>query len=222
MRGVGVLVLVDQHVAHLRLPFLAHLGVLLQQLERQADQVVEVDALVGGQPLLVARHDAGGDFLVVVLGLGLGPGGIEAHVLPQADRPLPLARARGVGGAAGVLEDAGDVVRIEDGELGLQAQRAAVLPHHPHAERVEGADQDLLRLATHQGLGAFAHFRRGLVGERDGRDAPGLQAGLDQARDLVGDHARLAGTGAGQHQAWALQEIHGLLLGEIETGGHGG
>ena len=58
LRGVGVLVLVHQHMAQCCLPFVAHPSVLLQQLERQSDQVVKVHALVGRQPLFVARHDA--------------------------------------------------------------------------------------------------------------------------------------------------------------------
>ena len=38
-----------------------------------------------------------------------------------------------------------DVVGIQDAELGLEAQHmAAVLAHHAHAQRVEGADQHIL------------------------------------------------------------------------------
>jgi hypothetical protein len=99
--------------------------------------------------------------------------GVQAGVLPGADGPLELARGGGVGGAAGVLQDAGDVVGVEDGELRLQPQHRAVLPHHAHAQRVEGADQHVLGLAAHQRLGALAHFGGGLVGEGDGRDALG-------------------------------------------------
>ena len=79
-----------------------------------------------------------------------------------------------------------------------------------------------LRVAPDQPLGALAHFGRGLVGEGDGRDALGLQSGLDQPRDLVRDDARLARARAGEHEAGAVHVVDGFLLREIETGGHGG
>ena len=192
-----------------------------QQLQRHADQVVEVHALVGREPLFVARHDGGGDALVVVLGLRQRLRRVQAGTLPGADGPLPGAGRGRVGAAAGVLEDASDVVGVEDGELGLQAQHAAVLPHHAHAQGVKGADQDVLGLPAHQRLGPLAHFGGGFVGEGDGGDALGFQAGLDQARDLVGDHPGLAGSGAGEHQAGPMQVIDGFLLGEVQAGHRG-
>ena len=52
----------------------------------------------------------------------------------------------------------------------------------------------------------------------DGGDALRFQAGLDQPRDLVGDHARLARTGARQHQARTMHVVDGFLLGGIQAG----
>jgi hypothetical protein len=173
----------------------AHRFMLLQQLERQADQVVEIHALVGGQAFLVTRHDARGDAFVVVRRLGLGLGRVQAHVLPAADGPLPLARGGRVGAAAAVLQDAGHVVAVQDRELGLEAQHGAVLAHHAHAQRVKGADHHLAGAAADQPLGALAHLGGRLVGEGDRRDALGLHAGLDQPRDLVRDDPRLARAG---------------------------
>jgi hypothetical protein len=194
---------------------------LLQELERHADQVVEIHALVGGEPLFVAAHDARRDALVVVGGLGLGLRGVQPHVLPLADGPLPDARGRGVGGAAGVLEDLRHVVAVEDAEGWFQTQHGAVFAHHAHAQRMEGAYHHVLRIAPDQPLGTFAHLGRGLVGEGDGGDALGFQAGLDQARDLVRDDARLARTRAGKHEAGTVHVVDGFLLREVETGGHG-
>ena len=45
--GIGVLVFIHQHMAHARLPLGANVRMFAQQLERQADQVVKVHALVG-------------------------------------------------------------------------------------------------------------------------------------------------------------------------------
>ncbi|VDO17540.1 unnamed protein product, partial [Brugia timori] len=219
--GVGVLVFVHQDVAQRGLPLVAHFLEVAQQLERHADQVVEVHALIGGQALLVARHDGGRDALVVVGRDGLGLGRVQAHVLPLADGPLPDARGGEVAGAARVLEDLGHVVGIEDAELRLQAQHRAVLAHHAHAQRVEGADHHLLGIAPDQPLGALAHLGGGLVGEGDGRDPLGLEPGLDQARDLVRDHPRLARARAREHEAGAVHVVDRFLLREIETVGHG-
>ena len=216
--GVGVLVFVDQHVGQALLPLLRHRLVLAQQAQRQADQVVEVDALVGGQALLVARHQQRGLALGLAGGLRLGRGGVQAGVLPAADGPLPLARGGQVGGGAAVLDQAQAVVAVEDAELRLQAQHLAVLAQQAHAERVEGADQHLAGGLAGQRARALAHLGGGLVGEGDGGDAPALDADLQQARDLVRDDARLARSGAGQHQAGAAQMLHGVLLGEVEAG----
>ena len=71
---------------------------------------------------------------------------------------------------------------------------------------MEGAHQQLARgLGADEGLDPLAHFGGGLVGEGDGADLRrgqvGAVAGLQQARDLVRDHARLARAGTGQHEA---------------------
>src|SRR6185369_4771614 len=143
------------------------------------------------------------------------------QVLPAADRPLPLARRGGVGAAAGVFEEAGHVIAVQNRKIRLHPQDRAVLAQHAHAQRMEGADQRLLRGAADQALGALAHLGCRLVGEGDGGDAPGFQSRLDQARDLVRDHARLAGAGAGQHEARPLHVVDSFLRGEVEAGRHG-
>ncbi|MCY1528504.1 hypothetical protein D9M68_636100 [compost metagenome] len=222
LRGVGVLVFVDQDVAQHGLPLRAHLGELVQQLQRHADEVVEVHALVGLQPLFVLDHDLGRDALVVVHRGGRGLRSVQAHVLPLADRPLPDAGGGNVDGAAAVFQDLGDVVAVQDAEGFLQAQHVAVFPHHAHAQRVEGTHHHLARVAPDQVLGALAHFGRRLVREGDGRDALGLQARLDQPADLVRDHARLARARACEHQTGTVHVVDRFLLGEIETVGHGG
>ena len=222
LRGVGVLVLVDQHMAQQALPFLAHLGMAAQQAHGHADQVVEVHALVGGQALLVALHDQGDAALVVVLGHGQGLAAVPAGVFPVADGPLPLACGGRVGGAAGaVLEDAGHIVGIQNAEVGLEPQRMAVLTHHAHPQRVEGADHHVLGGLADQALGPLAHFGGGLVGEGDGGDALGRHAVVDQPADLVRDHACLARARARQHQAGAFGVMDSLELGEVQTSRHG-
>ena len=216
--GVGVLVFVDQHMAHLGLPALAHLRKLGQQLQGQADQVVKVHTLVSRQTLLVKRHDAGDHPGVVVGRLGGCLRGIEPHVFPQADGPLPLAGGGRIGGAAAVFQDAGHVVRVHDAELRFETQHSAVFAHDAHAQSVEGANQHIFGGAANQLLGPLAHLGGGFVGEGDGGDALGLEPGFDQASDFVRDHPRLARTGTRQHQAGAGDEVHGFELGVVESG----
>ena len=97
--SVGVLVFIDQHMAHLLLPAGPDFCVLLQQFQRQANQIVKVHALVGAQSLFVAGHDACEYPFVVILGPCFGLAGVQPHVFPLADGPLPLACRGGIGAA---------------------------------------------------------------------------------------------------------------------------
>ena len=226
LHGVGVLVLVHQQVAESVLPLAPGLGIGAQQLQWQADQVIEVHRLVSVQALLVALHHLGRRELQIVFGHGSGLGGVQPLVLPQADGPLPAPRGLGIGGATGIAQHAQHVVAVEDGEVFLQTESRAVGTQHAHAQRMESADHQVpRRTRTHQGLGALAHLGGGLVRKGDGRNLPGLQPRLQQLGNLVHDDARLARASAGQHEARPVQVVHGLGLGGVERGrgfGHGG
>src|ERR1035438_8114016 len=94
---------------------------------------------------------------------------------------------------------------VGDGELGGQAHRGVVLAEDAQAQAVEGGDGGLVVLARAQHGQAVAHFLGGAAGERDGQEAPG---GAAVVEDLVGgaggEGAGLAGTGPGddQQRAW--------------------
>jgi hypothetical protein len=221
--GVGVLVLVNQHMAHLLLPALAHGGVVLQKFQRQADQVVKVNGLVGAQPFLVAGHQHGGGSVVFGHGLGQGLVCIQTGVFPAADGPLPLAGGVGIGGAArAILQDAGDVVGVQNAEFFFQPQLRAVLAQHAHAQRVEGADDDFFGRLAHQLARAFPHFGCSLVGEGDGGNALWGQSDLDQPRNFVRDDPRFARPCPGQHQTRTGQMQHSFLLRRVEADGERG
>ena len=138
------------------------------------------------------RHHARDLPFAVVFGGQRRTLGVEPHVFPQADGPLPLPCRGGVDGASCVFQDAGDVIAVEDRKLGLEAERATVLTQHAHAQGVECANQHLPRRATDQTLGTFTHFCRGLVGEGDGGNAAWRHPRLDQTGNLMGDHPGLA------------------------------
>ena len=133
-----------------------------------------------------------------------------------------------------LLDHAEAVVGIHDRELRLQADVLRFLPQNLHAERVEGADRQLIdghlaaflagrreRLAFEQLADALAHFQRGLVRERDGGDVARLEAlGLDQVRDLLRDHARLAAAGAGEHETRTVEITDRFVLSGVQACGH--
>ena len=118
----------------LRLPLGACGLVTLQQLQRQADQVVKVHCLKSLQAFLVAAHHARGHLFVGVGCCGLGAIGVQALVLPQADGPLPALGQCVVAGAAGVAHDTQHVVTVKDTELFFEAQRPAVTAQDAHAQ----------------------------------------------------------------------------------------
>ena len=80
--AVGVLVLVDEQVAQLVLPALAHFGVLVEQAHGQRDEVVEIHRLVGAQGALVFLVELGGDRGDFVVGELGGLLGRDHRVLP--------------------------------------------------------------------------------------------------------------------------------------------
>ena len=217
LHRVGVLVLIDQHMAKAALPLGARLFVAQQQLQGQADQVVEIDRLVSRQPVLVELHHPCRDLLVGVLGDGHRGLAVQPLVLPQADGPLPLPRQLVVARAPSLAQHAHHIVGIQDRVLLLQADLDAVLAQDAHAQAVEGADRQVLGSArADQALGTLAHLLRRFVGEGDRGDLLRCQAGLQQAGDLVHDHPGLARPGASQHQARPREVVNSLQLGGVE------
>ena len=158
-------------MAHGGLPAFAHFRKLPQELQRQTNQVVKIDALIRAQSLFVAAHDARGHPLVVILGCKLRLGARQACIFPSADGPLPLACGVGIGGAAAVFQDAHHIVGIQNTELRFQAQHMAILSHDAHTQGMKGANHDLLRAFANELARTFAHFTGGFVGEGDGRNA---------------------------------------------------
>ena len=217
LRHIGVLVFVHQKVAQLFLPEATGFLVLAQQLERQADQVVEVHRLVALQRGLVLHVGAGDAQLALAAGflerrLGFGHG-----VLPQRDARGGQPDELAVGGLQELRQQAGAVVAVEDRERGLESDAPAAGAQHLHAQRVEGGDGRPFGGGELALLGeALGHFGRRLVGEGDGRNGPAGETGIDQVQELGGDDAGLARAGAGNDQAGAVQVLDGLGLCGIE------
>ena len=161
-------------------------------------QVVKVDRVRREQRLLVGGIDLGNDAVLIAAAAFFNGGshqlgGFEA-VLGGAD-PLAQFGGRVVGGieieiGQDLLDERPLVGRVENGEVGLQADPGSVLPENLRTEPVERADPDAR--AGQQRLDPLGHFLGGLVGERDRENLPGGDAALDEAGDATGDDAGFA------------------------------
>jgi len=93
---------------------------------------------------------------------------------------------------------------------------------------MEGADPQRCARDAEQALDAAAHLPGRLVGEGHGEDPVRRDTlGLDEPRDAVRQHARLAAARSGQHQHRTERGRHGgalRVVQGIEDGGqiHGG
>ena len=207
LRDVGVLVFVDEDVAEALVIIGEHVGVRPHDPQRLEQQVAEVGGVQRAQPLLIG----GVKFLAAPVGelppVGVGNvGGREAAVLPMVDQPGQLPRRPAllvdVLGDDDLLHQADLVVGVEDGEIGLEVGQLGVAAKHFRADRMKGAEPlHPLDHAADEVADAVLHLPRRLVGEGDAEDLPGLGlAGGEEMGDAGGQHARLAGPGAGEHQ----------------------
>ena len=93
-------------------------------------------------------------------------------------------------------------------------------PQDLHADRVEGAKprHAFDDLPDHLADADF-HLARGLVGEGDGEDFRRPRPPeVEDVRNPRGEHARLAGAGARQHQDGPVQRFHRLALLGVQVG----
>ncbi len=226
---VGVLVLVDEYVAELVLVGGQHVRVVAPQLEAQQQQVAEVDRVQGGEPGLVGGVEvaalAEGEGLRFACRHLLRP---EPAVLPAVDRVAERARRPAllvdVLVFQHLLHQAELVVGAEDREVGFQPDQLGVAAQDLGADGVEGAEPGhALAGRPDQRADPVLHLPRGLVGEGHRQDVEGPRpARGDQVRDARGEHPRLAGAGAGQHQDRAFRRLDGaalLVVQAVEIGG---
>ena len=92
----------------------------------------------------------------------------------------------------------------------------------PYARAVEGHDPHRVGARADQLLDALLHLARGLVGEGDREDLPGVHAaGRQEVGDAVGEHPGLAGARAGDDEQGRARVHHGralLLVQPVEQG----
>ena len=222
LHGVGVLVLVDQHVAEPVAVVLEHVGLGLEQLHGDGQQVVEVHRTGAVQAQLVLGVDLR-DLAVVDVGRLL-PVGVEvdAVVLGSGDGRVHRSRRE----PTGVDVEVAQHVRGETHRVGLVVDRErrgvtqplGVATQDPHAGGVERRHPHLLGDRTDEPADALSHLGGGLVGEGDGQDLERRHTMLvDEMGDPVREHAGLAGAGSRDDEQGPLGVGHRLVLGGVEA-----
>ena len=223
LRDVGILVLVDEHIAELPLILRRDFRVLAKDREPVQQQVAEIDGVQRLEPLLVLaverQRQAVDGFGALRLGDAIRD---EASILPALDHRHhePGRRLLGVDVARflELLDQPDLVVRIEDGEIRLEADELGVATQHAGGGCMEGPDPPALDRTAEQARYPLAHLSRRLVGEGDGQHLPRPRlAGGEDVREPGGEHPRLAGPGAGQHQHRPLGRLDRLRLSGVQT-----
>ena len=201
--------------------------------QEQPQHLQQQVAEVGGVQLLEALLIGGVERRALALGEGEGLPARhlvrrQPAVLPAVDQGGQLARRPAVLVEAlaldHLLDEADLVVGVEDGEAGLQADQLGMPAQDLDADGVEGAEPGhALDGAADQRADALLHLARGLVGEGDGQDLRAARAARAQdVGNAGGQHARLAGAGAGQHQHGPIERLDGGPLLGVEVGQVGG
>ena len=218
---VGVLVLVDEHVAEPAPVVLGHGGQPLQERHRLHDQIVEVERVGRAQAGLVDGVDLGD------LALELH-GGARGRVIRGEQLVLEVGDLRGDGPGVELLrieieiphdeaDEAARVVGVVDGERAAHPEVLGLAAQDPHAHRVERGHPHRVGAAAHQRVDPGLHLGRGLVGERDRHDLAGVHLPLgQQPGDAVGEHARLARTRPRDDQQRRTGVRDGLPLAGVE------
>ncbi|MNM52321.1 hypothetical protein D3C81_633980 [compost metagenome] len=220
LHGVGILELVDQHMAEAPLVVFEQAGVVAPQVQGAQQQLGEVDDAGALAGCLVGFIDAAhGAQEQVTTGLDMLRA--QAFVFLAVDEPLRLARRPALFIQAQLadhpLDQALLVVAVEDLEVLVQPRLLPVRAQQAVRQAVEGAYPHAGRVDAHQLLDTLAHLGSGLVGEghRQDRVRRGL-LDLDQPGDAVHQHTGLAGAGTGQDQLTTNGGRYGLALGVVE------
>ena len=202
-----------------------HVGLFAEQPDAFQQQIAEVGGVEDFQPLLKR--------LVELEAPAVGEhGGFagrhllrrQAAILPAVDQhrqhPRRPALLVDVLGFQELLQQADLVVDVQNGEIGLQPDHLGVAAQNLDADRVEGAEpRHAFDHVAYDLADAVLHLARRFVGEGDGENLAGPgAAGRQNVGDAHGQHAGLAGAGAGQHQHRAVERLDREPLFRIEPG----
>ena len=223
LRGIGILIFIHHHETILGPTSRQGILVFAKQLQGQYDQIVKVHRIARLQGGVVfAGDDLGHRHQILV-----PEPFIATLVLVPADqrkdRPrIPLGILAG-GNRAEDFSDGTDLLRlVVNDEILLVPEFLDVLAQDPDTEGVEGANGRLNQFAVFildlrdELAHPLLHLAGRLVGERHAENIRGRYPPLDHVSDPVGDHPRLAGTGARQNQHGTTNGLDGVTLFRIE------
>ena len=219
------MVLVDENVPEAALIEHAQIGLALQDLHGDGDQIVEIQSVGPGEFGLVGAVDLDraprdgrmgrlGEFVGrLELPLGTRDAAQEGF---GGHRAFAVSRARGGHGA---FDRAELVVAVVDREGGRKASIPRQLTaEHTGADAVEGSDPVGKAYLRHQHPSPLPHLPGGLVGEGHGEDTPrGDTVGGGEVRDTVREDASLPRAGARQHEHGSAFDGDGLALARVKA-----
>ncbi|MCY1232754.1 hypothetical protein D9M72_452660 [compost metagenome] len=203
LQHVGVLELVDQHVAEAVLVMLADGVVVAQQFVAAQQQLGEVDHAFALALQVVGGVEVDKALVEVVVGLDVGRAqalllGVVDEVLQVLGRVLLIIDIERL---EQPLERRELVLAVQDGKGLGQARVAEMRAQHAVAQAVEGADPHAAGVDRQHRRQPRLHFLGGLVGKGHRQDARRRDpAVLDQPGDARGQHAGLAAARARQDQ----------------------
>jgi hypothetical protein len=177
-------------------------------------EVIEIDGVRRRQVALVGSKALADGVVEVALGLEVGRAPALLLLGVDAGEHLPGRVAPIV--EVELLEDAVHhralISVVVDDEAPLEPSGLVVAAEQADADRVEGADPEILAdVRPEQLIEPGLHLAGGLVGEGDGEDAVGRDAvERDEVGDPVDDDARLAAAGAREDQERAIEVGHRL------------
>ena len=227
LRQVAVLELIDVDVVPALLVLAQHIRLSPPQLFGEDQQVIEIDAVIGAQQLLILLVDARRHFLCI-------PGRQLCHlvwtlqiILGPRDRRLygerPVLLLIQVQVSNGLLDEHGLVAGIQDHERPVKPQWCEIVgldAQHARANGMKGADHHLFGLVdAHQLFQPLAHLPGRLIGEGDRQDTPGRYVFLlHHIGNAVRNYPRLPAARPRQYQQWPLRRSHRSSLRLIESG----
>ncbi len=186
-------------------------------------QVAKIDGVHRHQALLVLAVEIHRPALRETAGIG-GRNllGAETAILPalnlreqQAGGPAPLVDVLRL---QDLLQQPDLVIGVEDREARLEPDRLGVPAQNARGDRMKGAEPHALGGAADHRFQPLAHLARRLVGEGDGEQfGRESAAGGDRKGEPGGQHAGLAGAGAGEHQHRPVDRLDGPALRVIEA-----
>ena len=196
--------------------------VVVEQLDRALEQIVEVHRRCGLEAALVLEIDVG-DALLEDLRRRAGViGGRHVLVLDRGDGGLDGAGREPFGVEVEVADDvateADRVGLVVDREPGREPDAIGISTKDPHTGAVEGRHPHLPSDGSDQPTHSFLHLGRRLVGEGDGKDLEGRHALLlDHVRDAMGQDAGLSRARPGHDEQRPTLVDDRVVLGWIEA-----